>query len=177
MTTSRLHNNICPIYNYVMIVSVRQCPLYSQSTSWTLNFYRKMWYLYFFFPHEMTSMAKTRTSYNLLPGLIKDRYWCDRFSWPLLFQKTRTFHILSFDNMPRGRKQIRDVRWWPDSWNVDNTGCWIWIAQKPCWKVVICLKSLLTASLGSSQIFSIGPLGRWSTWRGVAQSDSGARED
>lgn len=119
----------------------------------------------------MTSLVKARTSYNLLPGIIKDRYWCDRFSWPLLFQKTCTFHISCFENMPRGRKQIRDMQW-PDSWKVDNTGCQSWIAQNPCWKVVICLKSLLTASLGSSQMFSTGPQGHWSTRRSVAQPDS-----
>ena len=106
---------------WLFLLGSAPCTLKAQAGLWT--FIEKCGICIFFFPHEMTSMAKARTSYNLLPGIIKDRYWRDRFSWPLLIQKTCTFHILSFDNMPRGRKQIRDVRWWPDSWNMDNTGC------------------------------------------------------
>lgn len=57
-----------------------------------------------FFPHGMTSTVKAKTSYNLLPGIIKDRFWCDSSLWPLLLQKRCAFHILCFEIMPRGQK-------------------------------------------------------------------------
>lgn len=116
VTRSKLGNNSCPMYNCVLIVLCQAVPLVLSGHKLDFKLLQKNAIpIFCFSPHDVTSTVRARTSYNLLPGIVKDRYWCDRFYWLLLLQKTCTFHILCFETMSRGRKQIRDIQW-PDSW-------------------------------------------------------------